>query len=78
LAQQYLDNSSAFVDNDWGDEAVASPGNIDDEPIPVTSVAQRATQCRDKDSKIGRLDKNIRPDATHQLLLADHLTWSFK
>jgi hypothetical protein len=43
---KYLDISSALVDGDWGDEAVASPGNIDDEPIAVSSVAQRATQQR--------------------------------
>jgi len=30
------------------------------------------------DCKIGRLDKNIRPNASHQFFLADYLTWAFK
>jgi len=30
------------------------------------------------DGQIGRLDKNIRPNASHQFLLADQLTWAFK
>jgi hypothetical protein len=30
------------------------------------------------DRKVGRLDKDVRPNPTHQLLLADQLTWSFK
>jgi len=30
------------------------------------------------DGKIGRLDKNIGPNASHQLLLADQLTRAFK
>jgi hypothetical protein len=63
---------------DVGDETVASPGNIDDEPIAVASVAQRATQCRNIDREIGRLDKNIGPNASHQFLLADQLAWAFK
>ena len=57
MLRRYLDISSAFGDSDWGDEAVASPGNIDDEPIALSPVAQRATQCRDMDGKIGWLDK---------------------
>jgi hypothetical protein len=75
---KYLDISSAFVDGDWGDEAVALPGNIDDESVAVSSVAQRAAQCRNMDGKIGRLDKNTGPNASHQLLLTDKLTWSLK
>jgi hypothetical protein len=65
-------------DSDWGDEAVASPGNIDDEPIALSSVAQRTTQCGDMNGKIGRLDKNIGPDTSHQFLLTDQLAWSLK
>ena len=61
-----------------GDEAVASPGNIDDESIPVSSVAQRATQCGHMDGEIGRLDEDIGPNASHQFLLADQLTGAFK
>jgi hypothetical protein len=30
------------------------------------------------DGKIGRLDKNVGPNAGHQLLLIDQLTWSLK
>src|SRR5215468_1742322 len=61
-----------------GDEAVAAPGNIDNEPISVLPVAQHATQCRDMDCQIGRLDKNIGPHASHQFLLTDQLTWTFQ
>ena len=43
-------------DGDWGDEAVASPGNIDDEPIPVLAVTQRASQSRHMDREVGGLD----------------------
>ena len=46
--------------------------------FPISSVAQRATQCGNVDGKIGRLDENIRPNASHQFLLADQLTWVFK
>jgi hypothetical protein len=74
----YLGISSVIGDVDWGDEAVASPRNIDDEPIAVPSVVERATQCRDMDGKIGRLDKDIGPNACHQLLLGDHLTGSLE
>jgi hypothetical protein len=30
------------------------------------------------DGKIGRLDKDIRPNPGHQLLLTDQLTWAFE
>jgi hypothetical protein len=30
------------------------------------------------DGEIGRLDKNTRPNASHQLLLTDKLTWALK
>jgi len=42
------------------DEFHVSPPNardIDNEPIPITSVTQRAAQCRNVDGKVGRLDK---------------------
>src|SRR5215470_9327331 len=64
--------------NCWGDEAVASPGNIDNEPISVLPVAQHATQCGDMDCQIGRLDKNVGPHASHQFLLADQFTRTFQ
>ena len=70
--------SAAGGNGDCADEAVASPRNIDDEPIAVSSIAQRATQCRNMNGKIGRLDKNIRPNASYQLLLTNQLTWSLK
>jgi len=31
-------------DSDWGDEAVAASGDVDDEAIPILTVTQRATQ----------------------------------
>jgi hypothetical protein len=65
-------------DDDWRNEAVASPGNIDDEPIPVSSVAQHATQRRNMDREIRRLDKYVRPNPAHQFLLADQLTWALE
>src|SRR5262249_16759916 len=61
-----------------GDEAVASSGNIDDEPVAVFSVAQHAAQCRNMDRKVGRLDESIRPDVCHQFLLADQLACAVK
>jgi hypothetical protein len=63
---------------DRANELVSPPGDIDDEPIPVASITQRAPQCRNMDGQIGRLDKDIGPNAIHQFLLADQLTWSFK
>jgi hypothetical protein len=65
-------------DDDWSDEAVASPRNIDDEPITVSSIAQHATQRGDMDREIRRLDKYIGPNPSHQLLLTDQLTWAFE
>src|SRR5215813_11490004 len=56
------------------DETVASPGNVNDEPISTVSVAQRATQGGNMDCEVGRLDEHVRPDARHQLLLADQCT----
>ena len=40
----------------WRDKTVAAPTDIDNEPIPITSVTQRAAQCRNMDSEGGRLD----------------------
>jgi hypothetical protein len=65
-------------DDDRGDEAVASPGDIDDEPIAVSSVAQHATQRGNMDREIRWLDKYVGPNPRHQLLLADQLTWAFE
>jgi hypothetical protein len=69
LGHRYLDR---------GDEAVAAPGNIDNEPIPVSPVAQRATQGGHMDCKVGRLDKYVGPNPSHQFLPADQLTRTFK
>src|SRR6516225_9507012 len=62
---------------DRGDEAVATSGDVDDEPMPVAAIAQRATQCGHVDRQVGRLDEDIGPNARHQLLLADQLTAAF-
>jgi hypothetical protein len=40
----------------WRDKTVAAPTDIDNEPIPITSVTQRAARCRNMDSEGGRLD----------------------
>src|SRR5262249_55966975 len=61
-----------------GDEAVATPGDVDDEPMPVPAITQRATQGGHMDREVGRLDEDIRPDPSHQVLLADQLTAAFK
>jgi len=52
--------------------------NVDNESIPVSSVTQRATQCRNVDGKIGRRDKDIGPNASRQFLIADQPTSTFK
>jgi hypothetical protein len=49
-----------------GDEAISSPGNVDNEPISVSSVAEHSTQCRNMDGKVRGLDENIRPNPSHQ------------
>ena len=69
LVSRYLDR---------GDEYIAAPRDIDNEPIPITSVTQRAAQCRNMDGQVGRLDKYVRPNPSHQFLLTDHLTWMLK
>ena len=60
---------------DWGDEAVAAPDDIYNEPV---AIAQRAPQRGHVDRKVGRLDKYVGPNPSHQFLLADQLTWTFK
>src|SRR5215475_9692466 len=62
---------------DRGDEAVAASGDVDDEPMPVPAVTQRATQRRHMDREVRRFDKDIRPNPSHQILLADQLTAAF-
>jgi hypothetical protein len=54
-----------------GDEAVAAPGDIYNEPVAIAPITQRATQRGNMDRKVGRFDKDVRPNPTHQLLLAD-------
>ena len=61
-----------------GDEAISSPGNVDNEPISVSSVAEHSTQCRNMNGKVRRLDENIRPNPSHQFLLTHQLTRAFK
>jgi hypothetical protein len=41
----------------WSNEVIAAPGDIDDEPIPITSVTQCAAQCRNMYGEVGRLDE---------------------
>jgi hypothetical protein len=47
---------------DRGDEAIAAPRDIDNEPAPIASVTQRTAQCRNMDGEVGRLDKQVRPN----------------
>src|SRR6266702_1198508 len=42
---------------DRRNKAIAAPRDIDNEPIPITSVTQPAAQCRNMDGQVGRLDK---------------------
>jgi hypothetical protein len=46
--------------------------------MPVAAIAQRATQGGHVDRQVGRLDKDIWPNPSHQVLLADQLTATFK
>jgi hypothetical protein len=62
----------------WRYKAIAAPRDIDNESIPITSVTQRAAQCRNMDREVGRLDKQVRPNPSHQLLLGDQLARPFK
>src|SRR5262249_18429544 len=65
-------------DGDRRDEAVAAPGDVYDEPVTIAPIAQCATQGGHMDRKVGRLNKYVRPNPSHQFLLADQLTWTFK
>jgi hypothetical protein len=51
----------AASQRDWRNKAIAAPRDIDNEPISITSVTQRAAQCRNMDSKVCRLHKCVRP-----------------
>jgi hypothetical protein len=57
---------------------VATPGDVDDEPIPVLPITQRATQGGHMNRELRRLDKGTRPDPSHQVLLTDELATAFK
>src|SRR5215472_12804409 len=46
--------------------------------MPVPAVTQRATQRGHVDRQVGRLDKDVRPHASHQFLLAHELTSAFE
>src|SRR5262249_61068379 len=65
-------------DGGWRDEAVAAPGDVYDEPVAIAPISQRATQGGHMDRKVGRRDKYVGPNPSHQFLLADQLTWTFK
>jgi len=62
----------------WRNEAIAAAGDIYDEPVAVTPIAQRAPQRGHVDRKVGRFDKYARPNPTHQFFFADQFTWPFK
>src|SRR6516165_11757030 len=68
----------ATGDGDGRDEAVAAPGDVYDEPVAVAPIAQRATQGGHMDRKVRRLNKFVGPNPSHQFLLADQLTCTFK
>jgi hypothetical protein len=57
--------SCAASQRDWRNKAIAAPRDIDNEPISITSVTQRAAQCRNMDSKVCRLHKCVRPNPSH-------------
>jgi hypothetical protein len=59
-----------FRDVDCGDEAVAAPGDVYNEPVAISPIAQRATQGGHMDRKVGRLHKYVGPNPIHQFLLA--------
>jgi len=71
-------------EGDWGDAAVATPWDVYNEPVtiapiaPIAPIAQRAAQGGHMGRKVGRLDKYVGPNASHQFLLADQLTCTFK
>ena len=49
--------SGAASHRDGRNKAITASRDIDNEPIPIASVTQRAAHCRNMDSKVGRLDK---------------------
>jgi hypothetical protein len=69
---------SATQSHDLRDEAVATPGDVDDELVPALPITQRATQGRHVNREICGLGKGIRPNLSHQVLLADQLAAAFK
>src|SRR6476620_2486145 len=76
LPNFFLRLALAHRDLDRGDEPIAAPWNIDDEPIALASVTQRAAQCRNMYGKVCRLDKYVGPNETHQFFFRDQLTCS--
>ena len=63
---------------DWSDKGVATAADIDDETVPSPPVTQRTAQRRHIDCEVGRFDKNIRPNPSHQVFVADQFTAVFK
>jgi hypothetical protein len=51
---------------------------IDDEPVPITSVAQRAAQIGYLHGEVFWIDKYIWPNPFHQFLLGNQLAWPFQ
>jgi hypothetical protein len=58
-------------------EAVAAPWDIYDKAVAIAPIAQRSTQGRHVDREVGRLDKYVRPNPSHQFLLADQFAGPF-
>src|SRR5262249_49421294 len=46
--------------------------------MPIPAVTQCATQRGHMDREVRRLDENIGPDPSHQILLADQLSTAFE
>src|SRR5262249_41215612 len=55
-------------DGDRGNEAVAAPGDVYDESVAIAPITQRATQGGHMNRKVGRLDKYVGPNPSHQFL----------
>ena len=46
--------------------------------FPSRPSQKSATQCGNVDREIGRLDKDVGPDASHQLLLGNQIAGTFQ
>ena len=62
-----------FLDAYRRDEIVAPADNGDDVTIAALTVAERSAQGTDLNLQVGLFDDGLRPDASYQFFLADHL-----